>query len=184
MGGRRHAGFSVADVGTPTSPGLGTRLSRARDLAEIFELVKGSVRRTLGLDRGGFMLAFFRPSPRPDATPGAALAVDGNVICLNKALLDTLASENPEAFPCFAYFALLHEYLRCLGWRDERERLTAVLAVCRANLGPSHPATYMATALPEALGDKGLAFYAPPDSAASGLQMHPTFDYSNVTYIQ
>ena len=123
-------------------------------LAEIFELVKQSVKRFLNRQRAGLMLGLANLGMRGGYFVGAFHPVGSNIIVMNKAPLETaLHNTEKRVFNAYCFHLLLHEYLHSLGYANEDEVRELTHEVCRLALGSSHPATVMA--------ERGITFYFP-----------------------
>lgn len=156
------------------------RLDRSLDYDGVFGIVRGAVRRVLGIERPGLGLAL------SDLPPGlgAYWQVTGNVIVLNEGLVRTMRAraESLREFNSFVYVILAHEYLHSLGYLDERAVRGVTAQVTRTAFGPEHPATRMAE------GDlwRMYPFLAQaPGGNGQRLRIVPGFDSgSTATYIR
>ncbi len=132
-------------TGPPVAPApgdLGDRLGRPADYDQIFQVVRGAVRRVLGVERPGLGLTLSDLPPQL----GAYWQVTGNMIVLNEGLVDAMRAnaETPLELNSFVYVILAHEYLHALGYLDERAVRDVTARVTRSAFGPEHPATKMA----------------------------------------
>jgi hypothetical protein len=168
-------GRSKGPAFSTTGPPLPRRLEAAEGYAEVFEVVKESVRRVLGKERTGLGLALAELPPGL----GAYWPVTGNVIVLNEALVRSmrLIARNRGEFNSFLYVILSHEYLHTLGYLSEGSVRPVTAYVARASFGPDHPATRMAQ------GDLWQMYpelrWARPRTAA-GLRLVRDFDAESV----
>jgi hypothetical protein len=105
-------------------------------------VVRGAVRKTLGLERPGLGLAL------SDLPPGlgAYWQVTGNLIVLNEGLVETMRrhATSPTEFNSFVFVILAHEYLHALGYLDEASVRPVTAEVAQHVFGPDHPAYRMA----------------------------------------
>jgi hypothetical protein len=76
---------------TTSSSNYPARLEKAKDLADIFEVVKDAVQAQLGLSRGGLMLGIAELGGRPDAWIGGFYPVATNIIVMNKGPMNRTA---------------------------------------------------------------------------------------------
>jgi len=130
------------------------RLDGCDTLADIFELVKESVKRFLNRQRAGLMLGLANLGMRRGYFVGAFHPVGSNIIVMNRAPLETaLQTTEKRVFNAYCFHLLLHEYLHSLGYVNEDEVRELTREICRLALGSSHPATVMA--------EQGIAFYFP-----------------------
>jgi len=91
----------VNDQLTTTSSNYPARLERAKDLADIFEIVKDAVSAQLGLSRGGLMLGIAELGGRPDSWIGGFYPVATNIIVMNKGPMNKILRERPELYKAY-----------------------------------------------------------------------------------
>lgn len=161
------------------------RLEESSSLADIFELVKDSVKRFLGQHRAGLMLGLANLGMRRGSFVGAFHPVGSNIIVMNKAPFDVaLRTTDKKVFNGYCYHLLLHEYLHALGYLSEGEVRDLVHRVCSLALGKDSPATIMA--------ERGIEFYFPKVSYFSRnvaiprdlqIELIKDFDKSSAGYI-
>lgn len=122
------------------------RLDRCNNFREVFQLVKRSVKETLGLERAGLML-FLADMPY---VVGAYHQVGTNNIVMNRALLNHVleTSQSMREANSFIYSILTHEYLHALGRIDEREARELAYRISKETFGEDHLATRMAASSP------------------------------------
>jgi len=135
--------------GTPPDPArppkpfrLSTTLEGPADYDAVFRVVRGAVRRVLGIERPGLGLGLSDLPP----SVGAYWQVTGNLIILNEGLVRAMRghAKNPLELNSFLYVILAHEYLHALGYLDEGAVRRVTAHVTREAFGPEHPATQMA----------------------------------------
>lgn len=130
------------------------KLDGCTSLAEVFELVKLSVKKSLNKHRGGLMLGLADLGMKRGYFVGAFHLVGSNIIVMNRVPLETaLRTTDKKVFNAYCFHLLLHEYLHSLGYIDEGEVRELTQEVCRLALGNTHPATVMA--------EQGIDFYFP-----------------------
>jgi hypothetical protein len=120
------------------------RLEKARDLPEIFELVKDTVQVWMGISRCGLMLGLADLGSDQGHWIGGLYPVATNVIVMNKRPLNVIKVMKPEMYNPYVYHILLHEYLHSLGILDEDETRRKALEVSKGAFGDSHMATQIA----------------------------------------
>jgi hypothetical protein len=141
------------DLG-PLLEAIRTKLDKCNTLAEIYELVKQSVKSVLNQHRAGLMLGLANLGMRRGSFVGALYPVGSNIIVMNKAPFDVaLRSTEKTVFNAYCFHLLLHEYLHALGYMGEEQVRDLVYEVCNVALGKDNPATIMA--------ERGIAFYFP-----------------------
>ncbi|UCH88799.1 MAG: hypothetical protein JSV49_11240 [Thermoplasmata archaeon] len=94
-------------------------LENAKSLADIFEVVKSAVVKSMGRSRGGLMLGLSDLGNHPQGFFGAFFPVGTNIIVMNKIPLLRIKETQPELYKPYAFHVLLHEYLHTLGYLDE-----------------------------------------------------------------
>lgn len=161
------------------------KLDECDNLADIFELVKQSVKRFLNQHRAGLMLGLANLGMRRGFFVGAFHPVGSNIIVVNKAPFEVaLRTADKKVFNAYCYHLLLHEYLHSLGYVSEEHVRDLVHRICSSALGKDNPATVMA--------ERGLAFYFPkvryfthstPIPRNLQIELIKDFDKSSVGYI-
>jgi len=145
---------SVKDLNFEVEESLDEKLDGCATLAEVFELVKQSVKKFLNRHRRGLMLGLADLGMKRGYFVGAFHLVGSNIIVMNRVPLETaLRDTDRKIFNAYCFHLLLHEYLHSLGYIDEREVRELTQEVCRLALGSTHPATVMAK--------QGIDFYFP-----------------------
>ena len=162
-----------------------TELDQCDNLADIFELVKQSVKRFLGQHRGGLMLGMANLGMRRGSFVGAFHPIGSNIIVMNKAPFDVaLRTVDKKVLNAYCFHLLMHEYLHALGYIDEEEVRDLVHRVCSLAVGKANPATVMA--------ERGIGFFFPkvtyfsqsvPIPQSIQIELIKDFDRSNAAYI-
>jgi len=119
-------------------------LDNAVTLADIFEVVKSAVVKSMGRSRGGLMLGLSDLGNHPQGFFGAFFPVGTNIIVMNKVPLQRIKDTQPELFKPYAFHVLLHEYLHTLGYLDENQVRRMVYEISDELFGQRHPATRIA----------------------------------------
>jgi hypothetical protein len=117
-------------------------LDRSFNFSEVFQLVKTSVKSSLGRRRTGLMLGL---ADLPEYI-GAFHQMGSNFIVMNRLLLDqvTHIAKDRRQVNAYVYYTLLHEYLHTLGYVDEGQVRKLTREICGRILGPDHTATRLA----------------------------------------
>ena len=117
-------------------------LDRSFNFSEVFQLVKTSVKSSLGRRRTGLMLGL---ADLPEYI-GAFHQMGSNFIVMNRVLLNqvTHIAKDRRQVNAYVYYTLLHEYLHTLGYVDEGQVRKLTREICGRILGPDHPATKLA----------------------------------------
>jgi hypothetical protein len=159
-----------------------TRLEEAKTLADIFEVVKAIVLKSMKKSRGGLMLGMANLGNHPKGFLGGFFTVGSNVIVLNKIPLQRITETRPELYKPYAFHVLLHEYIHSLGYLDERTVNSKVYQITKDALGEEHLATQIAAST-----ESFIPHLVYPDSAWKAddhkLELEKDFDRSSVSYI-
>jgi len=129
---------------TTTNSNYPARLERAKDLADIFEIVKDAVQAQLGLSRGGLMLGIAELGGDPHSWIGGFYPVATNIIVMNKGPMDRIRAQQPELYKPYCFHILLHEYVHTVGYMDEALTRKRALEISERLFGNEHLATKMA----------------------------------------
>ncbi len=119
-------------------------LENARTLADIFEVVKSAVWKSMGTSRGGLMLGLANLGNDPQGFLGAFHSAGSNIILMNKIPLDRIQETDPQLYKPYAFHVMLHEYLHSLGYLDENTVKQKVYEITRGIFGDDHTATLLA----------------------------------------
>lgn len=159
-----------------------TRLDEAKTLADIFEVVKAIVLKSMKKSRGGLMLGMADLGNHPKGFLGGFFTVGSNVIVLNKNPLKRITETRPELYKPYAFHVLLHEYIHSLGYLDEGKVNSTVYQISKEALGEEHLATQIAAGT-----EKFMKHLVYPDSAwkpdEDRMELEKDFDRSSVSYI-
>jgi hypothetical protein len=159
-----------------------TKLEEAKTLADIFEVVKAIVLKSMKKSRGGLMLGMADLGNHPRGFMGGFFTVGSNVIVLNKIPLQRITETRPALYKPYAFHVLLHEYIHSLGYLDERTVNSKVYQITMEALGEEHLATQIASST-----ESFMPHLVYPDSAWKAddhkLQLEKDFDRSSVSYI-
>ncbi len=137
------------DVKAPEAAGYSSRLERAADYGEVWEIVKDTVVSSLHKRRSGMML-FLDDLP---VQLGAYHPVGTNNIVLNRRLVQIVeaTAESKRIVNALVYNLLLHEYLHALGEYSELEVRRLVYEIAEKCFGEEHTVTIVAKKSPWAL---------------------------------
>src|SRR5256884_7942133 len=154
----------------PNSLGVSEGLDRSFNFSEVFQLVKKSVKSSLGKRRTGLMLGL---ADLPEYI-GAFHQMGSNFIVMNRSLLDqvTHIAKDGQSLNAYVFYTLLHEYLHTLGYVDEGEVRRLTRQICARVLGLDHPATKLAIDGPAGMFS-GLTLQRPPELRS---RWRPKFD--------
>jgi len=158
------------------------QLEVAKDIPDIFELVKSAVYKIERKRRPGLMLGLADLGGGGAAWIGGYHVVASNAIILNSRPLQYLYALHPELYKPYIFVVLLHEYLHTLGSLDERECQEETHRVASSLFG-SHVVSQMARDISKFLPYFQFTQYGwmPPNDPS--VKILVGFDRSSVTYI-
>jgi hypothetical protein len=123
------------------------QLESAKDLTDIFELVKSVVRRSTGKERAGLMLGLANLGGGLQGFVGAFYPVATNIIVMNSLPLKRIKETDPALYKPYVFHILLHEYLHTLGIIDEAAARAKAYEISSSAFGKDHPVTQFAADL-------------------------------------
>ena len=125
---------------------FGASLDKAENYAEVWQIVKGTVKFSLGKRRDSMML-FLDDLP---LQLGAYYPIGTNNIVLNRSLVEIVEASvsSKPMVNALVYNLLLHEYLHALGEYSEVEVRRMVVEVAKKCFGEQHIATEVARKTP------------------------------------
>jgi hypothetical protein len=126
---------------------FGPKLETARDLPDIFELVKTVVMRVTGRERSGLMLGLADLGGGSEGFVGAFHPLATNIIVMNSLPLKRVRESDPALYRPYAFHVLLHEYMHTLGVIDEAATRAKVYEISSEAFGKDHPVTQFAADL-------------------------------------
>ncbi len=126
-----------------------SKIEKAQGFSELWEIVKDTVKDSLGEHRVGMML-FLDDLP---LQLGAYHPLGTNNIVLNRTLVQIVeaATQSKRLVNAFVYSLLVHEYLHALGHIPEVEVRPLVFQVSKDCFGEDHIVTRLAAKSPWAL---------------------------------
>ncbi|MFQ5758764.1 MAG: hypothetical protein ACE5IF_03725 [Candidatus Bathyarchaeia archaeon] len=126
-----------------------SRLDNAEGYGEVWEIVKDTVKNSLGKFRAGMML-FLDDLP---VRLGAYHPLGTNNIVLNRTLVHIVeaTTKSGRLINAFVYVLLLHEYLHALGYLRESKVRPLVYQISRESFGEDHVVSRLAEAGPWSL---------------------------------
>ena len=142
-----------------------SRLEAAKDLPEIFELVKLGVRERIGRERSGLMLGL-TDIHGPGEFVGSYHPAGTNIIVMNRRPMKWVNRNAPELYKPYVFHVLMHEYLHSLGIEDDKHVKWEVYKTTLDLFGEEHLTTLLAK-------DLGLVF---PQMMYAGMDWEPEDD--------
>jgi len=106
------------------------KLEESISIADIFEVVKDTVWKTLKKSRAGLELGLVELGNSPQGLLGAYYVSGSNIIVMNETPLKRIQETNPELLKPYIFSTLLHEYLHSLGFFNEEEVRELTWKIC------------------------------------------------------
>jgi hypothetical protein len=156
-----------------------TQLESAKDLADIFELVKTVVRENTGKERSGLMLGLANLGGGAQGFVGAFYPVATNIIVMNSLPLKRVKETDPALYKPYVFHILLHEYIHTLGIIDEAETRRTVYEISAATFGKEHIVTLLAADLSKFVPKLVYPVYGWIPSEEYSLELVKGFDRSS-----
>lgn len=161
------------------------RLKDAGTLAEIFELVKDAVYRTMGQKRSGLMLGLTEIAADQKKTIGSFHPLGSNFIIINKMPLRNIMTKKRKLYQPYVFHILLREYMHSFGIMDENLIRQSVKKVSEMLFGKSHVVTALSTRFNKFFPD---IIYSDPENYVrqenAGIEMVDNFDSSSTSYLR
>lgn len=123
---------------------LDKKLEEAKNISDVFDLVKKTVRSTIKRDTAGLMLGMSDLGIDPNATLGAYYSPVSNMIVVNRSILTKIKQKNPKSYKSYLFFILLHEYLHSVGVVDEQQTRILTCEIANRYFGRNHQITRIA----------------------------------------
>lgn len=155
-----------------------SKLDSAKDLTDIFEVVKLAVRRSTGKERAGLMLGLANLGGGPQGFVGAFYPIATNIIVMNSLPLRRVQETDPALYKPYVFHILLHEYLHTLGIIDEAATRQKVYEISSKTFGKDHPVTQLAADLSKFVPKLVYPFYGWQPSEDFQLELVKGFDKS------
>jgi len=124
-----------------------SQLETAKDLPDIFEFVKKTVRKSTGMERPGLMLGLANLGGGPEGLIGAFYPIATNIIVMNTLPLKRIKETDPTLYKPYVFHILLHEYLHTLGITDEEATRKKAYEISAEIFGKDHVVTQLAADL-------------------------------------
>lgn len=158
------------------------RLEEAETIADVFEIVKDSVRHVIDRDRAGLMLGLADLGNVSNGFLGGYYQIASNAIIMNKNPLRRIQETNPELFKPYVFYVLLHEYLHALGVMEEARTRALVYTIAKDVFGENHIVTKMAEDITKFIPNFVYP-YANWKPQNFDIELVEGFDNSSFTYI-
>ncbi|MBD3203070.1 hypothetical protein GF327_02150 [Candidatus Woesearchaeota archaeon] len=127
------------------------KLQKAKNIQELFELVKEICYVHFGKDQAGLMVGLSDLGIYGGSFLGAYYSLNANTIVINKKPLSRIRQTNPDLYKPYVFHILLHEYIHSLGYMDETIVRKLVYEISVNYLGKNHLAVKIAADMNEFL---------------------------------
>ena len=166
----------------PEARSIVTQLDSAKDLPDIFEIVKTAVRKSTGMERPGLMLGLANLGGGPEGLIGAFYPIATNIIVMNTLPLKRIKETDPALYKPYVFHILLHEYLHTLGIIDEAATRKKAYEISTEIFGKEHVVTQLAADLSRFIPKLVYPVYGwqPPEEYQ--LELVKGFDRSSTTF--
>ncbi len=155
----------------------------ANSFVDLFELIKGLVKKSVGRERSGLMLGFAELGIHPNGFVGGFHPVGSNFIVMNKTAARMIREMKPEFYKAYCFHILLHEYLHTLGFLDELNTRVVAHLVTKEAFGETHPVALVSSQFNEMLKDISLDFQPIRSYDRGKIEIVGDFDTSSTNYI-
>ena len=122
-----------------------SKIKKARNFPDIFEIVKEIVYEHLGAEQAGLMVGVTDLGSYQNGFIGAFYSLNSNSIIINKRPLARILQTNPSIYNYYLFHVVLHEYIHSIGSYDEAQTRQLVLEMSGHYFGNSHILTQFAS---------------------------------------
>jgi len=158
-----------------------SELDSAKDLADIFEVVKLAVRKSTGKERPGLMLGLANLGGGPQGFVGAFFPIATNIIVMNSLPLKRIKETDPALYKPYVFHILLHEYLHTLGIIDEAATRRKAYEISVQLFGKNHPVSQFAADLSKFVPKLVYPYYGWQPQGEYQLELVKGFDRSSTS---
>lgn len=158
-----------------------SELEEAKNLSDIFEIVKCAVEKVLGSHRAGLTLGLADLGEGVYGWIGGYHIISSNSIIMNLRPLERIKEYKPELYKSYVFMVLTHEYIHSLGVINESKCRELTLCVTETLFG-HHLVTDMARDIRRFIPQFRAAKYGwvPPQDPK--IYYVENFDRSSMTY--
>lgn len=115
-----------------------SKITRARNFSDIFEIAKEIVYEYLGADQAGLMVGVTDLGSHQNGFIGAFYSLNSNSIIINKRPLARILQTNPSIYNYYLFHVMLHEYIHAIGSYDEAQTRLLVREISGHYFGNNH----------------------------------------------
>jgi len=157
------------------------RLEKAKNFADIFDLVKKIVKEHLDTDQAGLLLGLSDLGNYGRSYLGAFYSFDANTIIINKRPLNKIQQTKPNLYNPYVFHVILHEYIHSLGVVDESQVRTLAYEISQKFFGKNHLTTQIAFDLEKFIPNLTFGNFDPPEDMS--IEFISGIDRDNTDYI-
>ncbi|MBI4452282.1 hypothetical protein HY637_02545 [Candidatus Woesearchaeota archaeon] len=122
-----------------------SKIAKARNFSDIFEIVKEAVYEYLGAEQAGLMVGVTDLGSYQNGFIGAFYSFNSNSIIINKRPLARILQTNPSIYNYYLFHVMLHEYIHSIGSYDEAQTRLLVHEISGHYFGNGHVVTQLAS---------------------------------------
>lgn len=122
-----------------------SKIIKAKNISDIFELVTETVYEYLGTDQAGLMVGVTDLGSFHNGFIGAFYSPNANAIIINKRPLARILQTNPGIYNYYLFHLMLHEYIHSIGSYDEAQTRQIVYEISERCFGREHIVTQLAS---------------------------------------
>ena len=158
-------------------------LEKAKNFADIFEIVKELVREYIGAEQYGLMVGVSDLGAFDRGFIGAFYSLEANMIIVNKRPLARILQTNPAMYNHYIFHIMLHEYIHSIGSYDEAQTRQLVREISGHYFRADHIVTQLASNIEKFMPNLTypVAGYQPPQDFS--IEFVKGIDRKNTNYI-
>ena len=158
-----------------------SKIIKARNFSDIFEVVKEIVYGYLGAEQAGLMVGVTDLGSYQNGFIGAFYSLNSNSIIINKRPLARILQTNPSIYNYYLFHVILHEYIHSIGSYDEMQTRQLVYQVSSRHFGSEHTVTKLAQDITKFMPNLIYEEDLPSDDVS--IEFIKGIDKKNINYI-
>jgi len=162
---------------------LDKKITSAKSISDIFEIVKSAVFEYLGAEQAGLMVGVSDLGSFNNGFIGAFYSLNSNMIIINKRPLARLLQTNPSLYNYYLFHVMLHEYVHSIGSYDEQITRQLVHEISRHYFRENHVVTKLSSNIEKFIPNltyPGIGDVEPQDI---NIEFVKGIDKKNINYI-
>lgn len=157
------------------------KINESTSIADIFEIVKEVVHKTIGRSRAGLELGLSELGSHPQGLLGAYYVSGSNMIVMNQTPLRRIQETDPRLLNPYIFSILLHEYIHSLGFFNEEQVKKLTYEISRDVFGEKNIITELSKDLKKFL--PSLCYPEVMPKIDGPVRKVKDFDRSSIRYI-